>query len=192
MAAPATGGCACGFPSNRDWTCSAPPGAATRSASRPDAGGPFSKIEFWTQHRPPPWRQGFSIGLRGFGQLASRPLLATEEMGLGGRQFLRAFDYCEVAGDQGAAGAFELRYDVRDGLPNSVRRVQTYVYADAGRVTNFRLGLAPTTLASVGGGIRVSLRNGLEGGAEVGVPLTDSPFNASPSPRLSLRISMQF
>ena len=160
-------------------------------ASRDDAGGVFSKAEFWIQHDRPLGR-GFSLDARAFGQFASRPLLASEEMGLGGRQFLRAFDYWEVAGDRGAAAVVELRYDLRDSLPNPLRRAQFYLYADAGRVTNLRGGLGGGTLASAGGGVRVWLRNGFDAGVEIGVPLTDSPFNASPGPRLSFRISKQF
>ena len=84
-------------------------------ASRPDGGGPFSKVEFWAQYERPLGR-GFSIDLRGQGQIASRPLLASEELGLGGRQFLRGFDYWELSGDEGAAGSAEVRYDIASGL----------------------------------------------------------------------------
>jgi hypothetical protein len=49
-------------------------------ASRSDGGGPFSKLEFWTEYERSLGR-GFGLDLRLAGQLASRPLLASEEMG---------------------------------------------------------------------------------------------------------------
>src|SRR5207253_2531564 len=70
-------------------------------ASRADAGGPFSRLEFWTEYERS-LGHGLSVDLRGAGQLASRPLLASDEFGLGGRQFLRGFDYWEMSGDEGA------------------------------------------------------------------------------------------
>jgi hypothetical protein len=38
----------------------------------------------------------------------------------------------------------------------------------------------------------VWLRNGLEAGAELGVPIGDSPFHADPKPRLSFTIGYTF
>jgi hemolysin activation/secretion protein len=160
-------------------------------ASRPDGGGPFSKVEFWAQYERPLGR-GFSIDLRGQGQLASRPLLASEEIGLGGRQFLRGFDYWELSGDEGAAGAAEVRYDIANGLPRPLRRVQLYVYADAGRVTNLRGGFGGGSLASAGGGVRAWLADGFEAGLELGLPLTDGFFDDDPDPHFSFTLGSRF
>jgi len=160
-------------------------------ASRRDAGGSFSAVGFWAQFERP-LGGGFSMELRGEGQLASRPLLASEEMGLGGRQFLRAWDYREMSGDQGAAGAAELRYDITNGLPHPVRRLQLYLYGDAGRVTNVEDGLGGGSLASVGGGFRAWLDHGFEAGVELGVPLTDGALDDDPDPRLSFSLGSRF
>jgi hemolysin activation/secretion protein len=160
-------------------------------ASRSDAGGPFSKVEFWTEYERPLGR-GFGIDLRGAGQLASRPLLASEEMGLGGRQFLRGFDYWEMAGDEGAVISGELRYDLRRGLPGPLTRLQVYLYADAGRVTNLAGGLGGGTLASAGGGLRAWLQHGFQAGVEIGVPLTDGAFDPAPDPRFSFNLGSRF
>lgn len=160
-------------------------------ASRSDAGGPFSKVEFWTEYERP-LGGGFGIDLRGAGQLASRPLLASEEMGLGGRQFLRGFDYWEMAGDQGAVISGELRYDLRRGLPGPVTRLQLYLFADAGRVTNLNGGFGGGTLASAGGGVRAWLQHGLQAGVEIGVPLTDGAFDPDPDPRFSFNLGGRF
>jgi hemolysin activation/secretion protein len=159
-------------------------------ASRRDASGQFSKAEFYASfgtELAPHFGLGVSVG----GQLAWEPLLVSEEIGLGGRTFLRAFDYREVSGDQGAAASLELRYDLVH-LPGPFRRAQLYAYADAGRVSNFEGGFGGGELASAGGGFRAWLLGGFEGGLELGVPLTDSPFDANPSPRISFTLSKSF
>ncbi len=159
-------------------------------ASRRDGGGPFSKVEFWAQYERPLGR-GFSIDLRGQGQLASRPLLASEEIGLGGRQFLRGFDYWQLSGDEGAAAGAEIRYDIARGLPRPLRRLQLYLYADAGRVTNLGGG-GGGSLTSAGGGVRAWLVDGFEAGLELGLPLTDGLFDDDPDPRLSFSLGSRF
>lgn len=160
-------------------------------ASRRDAGGPFSTVAFWAQYDRP-LGGGFSMELRGEGQLASRPLLASEEMGLGGRQFLRAWDYREMSGDRGAAGSAELRYDLADGLPDPLRRLQLYLYADGGRVANLDGGLGGGALASAGGGVRAWLESGFEASVELGLPLTDGAFDDDPDPRISFSLGSRF
>ena len=160
-------------------------------ASRGDGGGPFSKLEFWTSYERS-LGGGFGIDLRGAGQLASRPLLASEEMSLGGRQFLRGFGYWEMSGDKGGAISGELRYDMRRGLPRTLSRVQLYLYADAGRVTNLGFGLGGGTLASAGGGVRTWLLDGFQAGLELGVPLTDGAFDDDPDPRFSFSLGSRF
>ena len=160
-------------------------------ASRADAGGRFSLGEAWLQYDRPLGGR-FSLELAGEAQLASRPLLASEELGLGGRQFLRAFDYWEVSGDEGVAASAELRYDLESGLPSPLRRLQLYLYADAGRVTNLQGGYGGGSLASAGAGARAWFDRGFEAGLELGVPLTDSPYNPNPDPRFSFTVGRRF
>jgi hemolysin activation/secretion protein len=112
-------------------------------------------------------------------------------MGLGGRSFLRGYDYREVSGDRGAAASAELRFDLRS-LPKSVRRAQLYAYGDAGKVGNLRGGLGGGSLASVGGGARIALRNGLDASLELGVPLKQGPFSPDRDPRLSFTVGYAF
>ena len=113
-------------------------------------------------------------------------------MGLGVRQVLRAFDYWEVSGDEGVAASAELRYDLESGLPSPLRRLQLYLYADAGRATNLRGGFGGGSLASAGGGARAWFSHGLEAGLELGVPLTDSPYDPNPDPRFSFSLASRF
>jgi hemolysin activation/secretion protein len=159
-------------------------------ASRSDAGGAFTKVAFSAQYATA-LAGRLSLNLATEGQLASRPLLSSEEMGLGGRSFLRGYDYWEVAGDEGASASAELRYDLGAHLPG-VRRVQLYAYGDAGRVRNLKGGTGGGTLASAGGGVRATLRNGAEAGVELGVPLKASPYTPSPKPRVSFTLAFPF
>ena len=152
--------------------------------SRSDASAIFSKLEFWA-HYDRTLAGPFSFQLQGEGQIASRPLLSSEEMGLGGRYFLRGYDYREFSGDKGVAGSVELRFDLpRWG--SLVRDAQLYGYADAGTVGNYRDGAGGGSLASAGGGIRTWLGRNIDASLEVGVPLKDG---ADPDEKLNPRIS---
>src|SRR3546814_6283677 len=95
-------------------------------------------------------------------------------MGLGGRNFLRSFDYREASGDKGIAGSAELRFDL-EKLPAPIETAQLYGYVDAGSVGNYGDGRGGATLASAGGGVRMDLDD-ISIGLELGFPLTDSPF----------------
>ncbi len=165
-------------------------GAGDPLASRTDGSALFTKIEFSSQYARR-LGKGFSLQLGLEGQLASRPLLASEEIGLGGRGFLRGYDYREASGDDGAAASAELRFDLSD-LPGPLRKAQIYGYADAGKVTNQRAGLGGGTLASAGGGVRVALNDGIDASVELGVPLKASPFDSDPGPRLSFTFGARF
>jgi hemolysin activation/secretion protein len=159
-------------------------------ASRADGDAVFTKLAFSAQYATP-LSQRFSLALAMEGQVASRALLSSQEMGLGGRRFLRGYDYREVSGDDGVAASAEIRFDLRD-LPSGIRRVQLYAYGDAGKVGNAGGGIGGGSLASAGGGVRIWLRNRLEAGAELGIPLGDSPFHADPKPRVSFIVGYSF
>jgi hemolysin activation/secretion protein len=159
-------------------------------ASRPDAGGVFTKLRFWTDYTRA-LGDGFSIQLGGEGQLASRPLPASEEIGLGGRFFLRGYDFREFAGDRGVAASGELRYDFED-LARPLSRAQLYAYADAGHVSNLRGGFGGGELASAGGGVRIGINRRIDAGIELGVPLADGAGGRRPNPRLSFTLSTTF
>ncbi|HMJ94100.1 MAG TPA: ShlB/FhaC/HecB family hemolysin secretion/activation protein [Allosphingosinicella sp.] len=165
-------------------------GAGDPLASRPDGSGSFTKIAF-AAHHGGQITDDFSYAVGMEGQLASRPLLASEEMGLGGRSFLRGYDYRELSGDEGAAAFAELRFNLKS-LPRAVRRAQVYAYGDAGTVSNLRGGIGGGSLASAGGGVRVWLRNRLEAGVELGIPLKDSPFSTGKDPRFSFTFGYAF
>lgn len=159
-------------------------------ASRPDGSAIFTKVELWAEYRRPLGGR-FSLQLEAQGQVASRALLSSEEMGLGGRNFLRSFDYREASGDKGIAGSAELRFDLKK-LPAPIETAQLYGYVDAGSVGNYGDGRGGATLASAGGGVRFDLSD-ISAGVELGIPLTDSPFSdGDRDPRLSFTISTRF
>ncbi|WP_246119821.1 ShlB/FhaC/HecB family hemolysin secretion/activation protein [Azospirillum baldaniorum] len=87
------------------------------------------------------------------------PLLASEQIALGGPSYGRAFDEGEISGDNGWAGSLELRYT--PVLPDNAfaQAVQIYGFVDGGEVWN-RSSLeqnSRNSLVSVGGGVRASL-----------------------------------
>jgi len=59
-------------------------------------------------------------------------------------------------------------------------------------VSNLENGFGGGSLASAGGGLRAWLDSGFEGSFQVGVPLTDSPFDSNPSPRVSFTLAKAF
>jgi hemolysin activation/secretion protein len=159
-------------------------------ASRLDAGGVFTKLESWGEYLRS-LGSGFSLELAVRSQISDGPLLASEEMGLGGPQFLRAFDYRELSGDEGAAGSAELRFDLKEVAPQ-IDRIQFYTFVDGGRVSNHGARAYAGDIASAGGGARLRLRNGWEANAELGVPLTDGGRDWDPKPRFSFAITARF
>jgi hemolysin activation/secretion protein len=101
-------------------------------------------------------------------------LLASEEIGLGGDRFGRAYDSAEIAGKSGAAGSIEVQFDGR--LQDSIlTQYQFYGFYDFGAVVAG--GTERTqTLASAGVGVRAQFLHGLFGYVEVAKPLTRPVF----------------
>jgi len=165
--------------------------AASPLASRSDAAPDFTTLSGWFEwDRPLGGPVSLMLGARG--QLASRPLLVTEELGLGGSWFLRGYNFNERIGDYGAAGLGELRYDWRDAL-GLVRRLQLYAFADGGVVANLRDGRGGGSLASAGAGVRADVARRLDLGVELAVPLTGPRYDSDDrSPRVNLRLSRSF
>ena len=134
----------------------------------------------------------FSVALASAGQIASRPLLATAEIGLGGPVFGRGYDYAERTGDKGIMGAAEVRADLGRVAPGIVSRWQTYGFLDAGRVSNLRGGTGGGSLVSTGIGMRIG-RGKVDGMVEAAFPLNADRFDTRDrSPRISARLSVAF
>ena len=172
-----------------------PVGGATREgslqASRLDGDARFVAATYvadWTR----PLGSTFSIALASAGQLASRPLLATAEIGLGGPAFVRGYDYAERTGDKGVMASAEVRADVGRIEGSVVDRLQLYGFADGGTVGNLRGGAGGGTLASTGVGARIGTGR-FDWMVEMALPLDADRFDTGDRrPRFSLRVSRAF
>lgn|GEM_PF-384757 len=160
-------------------------------ASRSDASARFSSLYGWfAWQRPIAKSVSVAVGARG--QVASAPVLVTEDIGIGGTSFLRGYDFNERSGDTGIMGFGELRYDWR-GEGFWLPRAQAYLFADGGTVTNLEDGFGSGSLASAGGGLRLKVTRDMNLGVEMAVPLTGERSDSdSDSPLFNLRIGQSF
>jgi hemolysin activation/secretion protein len=133
-----------------------------------------------------------SLVLASQAQVASRPLLATAEIGVGGPAFGRGYDSAERTGDDGILGSGELRFDLGRVVPHVVDRLQLYGSVDGGYVGNLRGGSGGGALLSTAAGVRLG-RGRLDGMFEIAMPLNRDRFDTSDRrPRISFRISRVF
>jgi hemolysin activation/secretion protein len=159
-----------------------------RRISRSDGDARFVTVNYdldWTTRLA----DRLSLVLSSQAQLASRPLLATAEIGVGGPAFGRGYDYAERTGDDGVLGAAELRAELGELIPNVVERVQIYGTVDGGYVANLRDGSGGGGLLSTAAGLRIG-RGRLDGMLEVALPVNRDRFDTQDRrPRVSFRIS---
>lgn len=136
----------------------------------------------------------FALALSVRGQRSTVPLLSSEEFGVGGIRYGRAYDSSEITGDDGAAASAELRFD--KDLENSfLTNFQIYGFYDIGAVWNKQPGgkSVRASLASVGGGIRLSMDASLFATVEVAQPLTRPVANeGDDDPRAFFSLGAQF
>ena len=160
-------------------------------ASRDDGDARFITLGFTAD-----WTKSLSrrttLILASAGQIASRPLLATAEIGVGGPIFGRAYDFAERTGDQGLLGSAELRLDTGRLASAVIERSHIYAFADGGTVSNRGRGNGGGTLASAGVGTRLGLGR-FEAMAELAFPINKVRFDTGDKrPRLSFRLSRVF
>ena len=159
--------------------------------SRSDGDARFVVLSYsaeWTA----PLSNRVSVILSSEGQIASRPLLATMEIGVGGPSFGRGYDYAERTGDNGILGSGELRFDLGRVVPKVIDRMQIYGAVDGGYVGNLRGGKGGGALLSAAAGVRAG-HGRLSGSLEVALPLNEDRFDTSNrNPRLSVRLSRVF
>ncbi len=160
-------------------------------ASRGDADGSFTTLSMFADWTSPSVGPA-SVRLSASGQLASQPLLVSEEAGLGGGSFIRAYDYSERMGDQGYMASAELRFGLGEKI-GFILNPQLYTFVDGGRVTNLENGFGGGTLFSSGGGLRASLTHNLQAGAEIAVPLSGIRYDSgNANPVFNFRLSKTF
>lgn len=159
-------------------------------ASRSDGDGVFSKLEGWLDARLD-INSRVEAYLLARGQLADRPLLASQELALGGAYSVRGYDFSEVLGDEGLYGLAELRYRVpTQGIP--LDALQFYAFADGGYVADIGRAGGGGSLFSAGPGLRARL-GPLNLELESAFPLGGSADRSEDSdPEVSLRAGVNF
>lgn len=127
-----------------------------------------------------------SLVLAATGQWSADPLLASEEMALGGAAFGRGFDDGEIAADQGVAASLELRHN--PGWAWAPADTQVYGFVDAGRLRAHPEGaplLQGRSLVSAGMGVRSSVAGRGFAALELAKPINAVPHTQSnKQPRL--------
>ena len=165
-------------------------GSNDPSASRIDGSGRFTKGNFWAN-----WNgklgSGYALRIAANGQVSSRPLLSSQEIGFGGPNYGRGYDFSERFGDQGIMGLAELRRGFENPA-NFFDWAQLYGFIDGGYIDNLGDGFGGGTLVSGGGGLRTGLK-GVELGIEIAQPINAARFEAGDrSPKVNFSIGYSF
>lgn len=144
----------------------------SRANGRPD----FSRINLGAS-RLQDLEGDFSLLAEAAGQYAFSQLLASEEFGVGGARFGRAYDPSEITADHGLAAALELRYG-RELSDPWLRSLQVYGFLDFGAVWRIddASGDRRQSRASAGLGVRFNVLEDISGALEVAQPLTATPL----------------
>ncbi len=123
--------------------------------SRSDGDGVFNKGTAFVQWSGPLWGN-LGLSLSGYGQIANRPLLASQEISIGGAYSARGFDFSEISGETGVYGMAELNYTFRK--PTSwLKQLQPYAFIDGGTADNIGTGSGSGSLLSAGMGMRARI-----------------------------------
>ena len=136
--------------------------------------------------------ENFSLLASAVGQITWDSLLSSEQIGLGGPEFGRAYDTSEVSGDKGIDAALELRY--RPTTQHEWwRSTQLFVYYDIGKVWNVAIEYPQEqSLASAGAGVRIDLPGSVFASVEVAKALTHVVASEGDKPtRVFFSISAQ-
>jgi hemolysin activation/secretion protein len=100
-------------------------------------------------------------------------LLSSQEFGVGGSQFVRAYDSSEITGEQGIALKLEFQYGFQDGKER-YPDYQTYAFYDYGTVWNKDPDdntKAREGIDAIGAGVRFNINEMISGYAELDLPL---------------------
>ena len=137
-----------------------------------------------------------SVNAAVMGQYPGSGLLSSEECGVGGQQFGRAYDSSEILGDSCLAASLELRFTPDTGN-TPFKYAQFYGFYDGGTVTNLtplNAGDPKTkSLSSAGVGVRFGMGQYFSGSIEAAQPLSRIVANeGNKNARLFANISARF
>ena len=111
------------------------------------------------------WSAKFALS----GQFSSTALLDSQRFFLASAAYGPGF----YSGDNGVAGAFELRFDQNLNYAY-LKGYQLYGFIESGRVWDYKDPTSGLTLSSAGGGVRFYLPGQVQAGFAVAVPLYDT------------------
>lgn len=154
--------------------------------------------------------EGFQIYGKMQGQVASGPLVSSEQFSVGGLDTVRGYLESEVLGDDGVVGNFELRSpDFADAMQKMVKAQleetplpvtafnnwRFFAFADGGMA--FVLHPLPEQQAqfnlwSYGGGLRFKMFDYVNGMAGVSMPMVTQAYTHAHDARLNFRIWGEF
>ncbi len=137
--------------------------------------------------------ENWSIKLAAGAQLASGPLLASQQYALGGLSFGRGFDAGWISGDDAVAGSTELRYDQSLSL-KFLKGYQLFAFVEGGAA---KIKLPDHDLdqsfASVGAGVRLFLTDDLPLSLGIAKPvMVNSPLEPNKEARFLFSLSNIF
>jgi hemolysin activation/secretion protein len=122
-------------------------------------------------------------------------LLASEEFGVGGSQYGRAYDSSEITGDHGIAFKVELQKAFRPAW-DYLSGFQLYSFLDYGSVWNkvqTSTGAKRQDLTSIGLGMRFNITDSISGYLEMNQPISDNvAAEGNKDPRLFFSLSNRF
>ena len=122
-------------------------------------------------------------------------LLASEEFGVGGSQYGRAYDSSEITGDHGIAFKVELQKAFRPAW-DYLSDFQLYSFLDYGSVWNkvqTSTGAKRQDLTSMGLGMRLNVTDSISGYLEMNKPVSDNvAAEGNKDPRFFFSLSKRF
>jgi len=146
--------------------------AGSLKLSRPEGKSSFTKFSgeaLRLQQLAPSW---VLLGAMSW-QYSFEKLLASEEFGVGGSQFGRAFDSSEITGDHGIAFKLELQktFQINKAYINDIQAYTFYDYGTTWNRIKTSTGSSKQDLSSIGLGFRFDLTNNISGYLELDKPL---------------------
>ena len=161
--------------------------------SRLDTQLTFTKLTASAQ-RLQPLPENFSVLAAIDSQYSPNKLVSSEQFGVGGKSYGRAFDSSAITGDKGASVKGELQYT--PSIENKwLKYIQLFIFGDYGKTWNYVDGRSQTYqyLASAGGGFRFGLGERVSGSFELGTPLDfKTTTNDSPGVRAFFSLSTRY
>ena len=106
-------------------------------------------------------------------QYSFNTLLSSEQFGVGGSQFVRAYDSSEITGEHGVAFKLEVQYAQKPGM-KYLKEYQEYIFFDFGSAwtTDTAVGSdSQNDITSIGFGVRYNFTRWISGFVEVAIPM---------------------